>query len=239
MSRVFEESQFNGDISKWDMSKVTDMKEMFWSSKFNGDISKWDVSKVTDMKEMFYNSKFNGDISKWDVSRVIDNDAVKEKVKNQLLGLLDTCTGVYGLIAVNFKDELKNDQAPDPQELTELFELSEYTLGQFIACGVPTKEKGKVIDIQLKNGDFDHLLLKNLNNKKSVKKVINLSIKQCIDQEMDVANKTLAKYGSNPTAEQMLDVSIENGISLSETMHCKRLSEEKPWEYAQEAARRF
>jgi len=36
---------------------------MFLNSKFNGDISDWDVSSVTDMSFMFYNSKFNGDIS--------------------------------------------------------------------------------------------------------------------------------------------------------------------------------
>ena len=30
---------------------------------YNGDISKWDVSNVTNMKQMFYYSSFNGDIS--------------------------------------------------------------------------------------------------------------------------------------------------------------------------------
>merc|ERR1712032_883597 len=43
-------SAFNGDISKWDVSKVTHMVEMFTNAKsFNSDVSKWDVSKVTDM----------------------------------------------------------------------------------------------------------------------------------------------------------------------------------------------
>ena len=47
-------NKFNGDLSKWDLSKVTDMRAMFNSaSSFNGDISKWDVSRVTDMEEMF------------------------------------------------------------------------------------------------------------------------------------------------------------------------------------------
>jgi surface protein len=40
---------------------------MFGNSRFNGDISKWDVSNVTDMSNMFSNSLFNGDISKWNV----------------------------------------------------------------------------------------------------------------------------------------------------------------------------
>merc|ERR1712216_1063377 len=67
-------SNFDGDISKWDVSKVTDMGGMFsGASKFNGDLSKWDVSKVTDMTNMFeLASSFNGDLSKWDVSKVTD-----------------------------------------------------------------------------------------------------------------------------------------------------------------------
>lgn len=63
-------SDFNGDISKWDVSHVTDMNDMFYRSKFNGDISNWDVSKVEDMGSMFCDASFNGDISKWDVSSV-------------------------------------------------------------------------------------------------------------------------------------------------------------------------
>ena len=62
--------KYNGDISKWDVSKVTNMEAMFWQSKFNRDISGWDVSKVTNMHSMFYNSEFNQDISGWDVSNV-------------------------------------------------------------------------------------------------------------------------------------------------------------------------
>lgn len=37
---------FNRDISSWDVSKVTNMVNMFYSSIFNQDISSWDVSKV-------------------------------------------------------------------------------------------------------------------------------------------------------------------------------------------------
>ena len=60
----------NGDISDWDVSNVTLMTAMFYNSKYNGDISDWDVSSVKDMEYMFYNSSFNGDISNWDVSNV-------------------------------------------------------------------------------------------------------------------------------------------------------------------------
>lgn len=70
MSNLFEESDFNGDISKWDVSNVTTMKRMFRMSKFTGDISQWNVSNVTDMEGCFSQSEFKGDISRWNVSKV-------------------------------------------------------------------------------------------------------------------------------------------------------------------------
>ena len=62
-------SNFNGDITKWDVSEVTSMHEMFYGvGAFNQDISNWDVSKVTDMLSMFQDvAAFNQDISNWDV----------------------------------------------------------------------------------------------------------------------------------------------------------------------------
>ena len=49
MSEVFYNSEFNGDISKWDVSNVETMEKMFLFSKFNGNISNWNVSSVTNM----------------------------------------------------------------------------------------------------------------------------------------------------------------------------------------------
>ena len=87
-------SLFNEDISKWDVSRVTDMMSMFkYSKSFNQDISKWNVSRVTTMFQLFFEARsFNQvafdtqpqtdahthrcthtltqDISKWDVSSV-------------------------------------------------------------------------------------------------------------------------------------------------------------------------
>ena len=74
MSSLFYNSEFNGDISLWNVSNVMFMDSMFEGSEFNGDLSKWDVSNVKDMHSMFYNSSFDGDISKWNVRRVKDMD---------------------------------------------------------------------------------------------------------------------------------------------------------------------
>ena len=76
MSYVFAYTSFNGDISKWNVSNVKNMKCMFYNSKFTGknsNISDWDVSKVENMHDMFRRSSFtdeNSDISKWNVSNV-------------------------------------------------------------------------------------------------------------------------------------------------------------------------
>ena len=72
----FECKSFNKDISSWDVSNVKDMNGMFYKCEsFNQDISNWVVSNVTNMGEMFYKCfKFNQDISKWNVSNVNDND---------------------------------------------------------------------------------------------------------------------------------------------------------------------
>jgi surface protein len=72
MRELFKTSKFNGDISEWDTSNVKDMEGMFWYSSFHGDISEWNVSKVIDMSKTFESSKFNGDVSNWNVSEVID-----------------------------------------------------------------------------------------------------------------------------------------------------------------------
>jgi len=72
MSNLFYKSKFKGNISSWDVSNVTDMSNMFSSSDFNGNISQWDTSNVTNMFGMFQYSKFNADITNWDVSKVDD-----------------------------------------------------------------------------------------------------------------------------------------------------------------------
>merc|ERR1712070_1255273 len=55
MSNMFTAaSNFNSDLSKWNVSKVTSMLEMFNdASKFKSDLTKWDVSKVTEHGAMF------------------------------------------------------------------------------------------------------------------------------------------------------------------------------------------
>ena len=59
------------DISKWDVSNVTDMHAMFCGCpEFNADLSKWDVSNVKNMSSMFEGcANFTCDLSNWKVSK--------------------------------------------------------------------------------------------------------------------------------------------------------------------------
>ena len=73
MSHMFCECKsFNQDLSSWNVSSVTDMRGMFARClSFNKGLSNWDVSNVTDMENMFYECEnFNQDISKWNVKNV-------------------------------------------------------------------------------------------------------------------------------------------------------------------------
>merc|ERR1719362_1869178 len=86
-----DDEAFDGDISKWDVSRVINMLDMFYNAKaFNGDISKWDVSSVANMRGMFCQATaFNGDISNWDVSSVTNMDRMffrAESFKQKLCG---------------------------------------------------------------------------------------------------------------------------------------------------------
>ena len=71
------------DLSRWDVSKVTNMYEMFrgmcyFSTEFRlGDLSKWDVSNVTNMHRIFQQTAPNAswylDCRGWNVSKVTDH----------------------------------------------------------------------------------------------------------------------------------------------------------------------
>ena len=73
MKELFKDkTNFNGDISTWDVSNVTTMEGMFeGADKFNKDVSKWDTNKVQNMDKMFKNAtEFKQDLSKWCVTNL-------------------------------------------------------------------------------------------------------------------------------------------------------------------------
>ncbi len=111
---------FNGDITRWNTSNVTDMGGMFSSfpsnSVFNQDIGDWDVSKVTNMNSMFNGvSTFNQDIGDWDVSKVTSMFGMFASASsfNQDIGDWDVSkvTGIKNISYLNlFNGATKFDQ---------------------------------------------------------------------------------------------------------------------------------
>ena len=91
MTFLFCGANFNGNISKWNVSNVEDMSYMFGYSNFNNDISNWNTSKVKNMSYMFFKSKFNGDISNWKINEDCDtlnmfkNCPIREEFKPKIL----------------------------------------------------------------------------------------------------------------------------------------------------------
>ena len=99
----YSASNFNSDISRWDVSNVTSMNKTFYFAQaFNQNIGNWNTSKVTDMSDMFNNAEaFNQDIGSWNTSKVTNmskmfNDA---QAFNQDIGSWNTSnvTNMYNL----------------------------------------------------------------------------------------------------------------------------------------------
>ena len=84
MSKLFININHNFDVTKWDVSNVTNMLAMFYCCyDFNCDLSNWDVSNVTNMAGMFVGCEnFNCDLSYWDVSNVTDMTCMFSGCKN-------------------------------------------------------------------------------------------------------------------------------------------------------------
>ena len=100
MSYLFDgKSNFDQDISSWDVSQVVNMEKMFNNAHtFNQDISKWDVSSVTNMYAMFFNAQiFNQDLSSWNVGAVTNMGAMFNSATlfNQDISSWDVSSVIY------------------------------------------------------------------------------------------------------------------------------------------------
>ena len=74
MFRKCRNMTFAAGIDTPDLTKVTNMSEMFWScERFNQPLNHWNVSNVTDMHGMFHFCRsFNQPLNNWNVSNVTD-----------------------------------------------------------------------------------------------------------------------------------------------------------------------
>ena len=63
--KLIIERGYNANLNDIDTSEITDMSYMFYYSEFNGDISNWDVKKVKTMKDIFNLSPLEKNHPKW------------------------------------------------------------------------------------------------------------------------------------------------------------------------------
>ncbi len=73
MKKMFEMTSslvdHGGNMGNWDVSTIEDMREVFDSSNFNENISTWNVSAVKDFSSMFFrNTSFNQNLDSWNTS---------------------------------------------------------------------------------------------------------------------------------------------------------------------------
>ena len=112
-----------GDISNWDVSKVTNMSRMFAvATNFNQPLDNWDVSKVTDMSRIFEDAtNFNQPLNNWNVSKVTDmirmfRGATKfnQSLNNWDVSKLTDMSWMFRS-AVNFNRDFAPNKNPDPK----------------------------------------------------------------------------------------------------------------------------
>jgi surface protein len=148
MSRLFFNSNFNGNISKWNTSNVISMEAMFSDSDFNGDISNWNVSQVINMDNMFQSSFFNHDISNWDTSKV--------KFMFQMFYNSD------------FNQDLSNWKPYSLENSLAIFESCEMTMPYWSELDNNEKIVMAINNYWLKK-ELDIVLVKNIENNSKIK----------------------------------------------------------------------
>jgi surface protein len=128
MSGLGFNNSFNSDISFWDTSSVTNMREMFLNARdFNQDISGWDTSNVTSTYAMFANTSFNSAIGSWNVSQVEDftnmfynNSDFNQNIGSWNVSSAITLKGMFRL-AGSFNQNISNWNVSNVTSLNETF----------------------------------------------------------------------------------------------------------------------
>lgn len=128
----FEVTEFNQDISNWDVSNGTNFEGMFYyTKKFNQDISGWDVSSGTNFGSMFKDAtSFNQDIGDWNVGKAKVFAKMFENAKsfNKNISNWDVSNGInfesMFYSAKNFNQDISNWNVSKGEDFQYMFSES-------------------------------------------------------------------------------------------------------------------
>lgn len=100
----FQATSFNQDLNNWNVSNVTDMGSMFeYASAFDQPLNNWNVSNVTNMSFMFKGAtSFNQDLSMWDVSNVTNMSGMFYNASAFNQDLSNWCVSNFPTMPTNF-----------------------------------------------------------------------------------------------------------------------------------------
>ena len=126
----FYATNFNDDISNWDVSNLGDMYSMFQlATSFNQPIGNWNMSNVTSLRQMFvFATSFNQPIGNWNVANVNDmSDMFSHAVNfNQPLGNWNVAkvTSMVGMFsnASSFNQPIGNWNVANVTNMARMFE---------------------------------------------------------------------------------------------------------------------
>ena len=152
MSKLFNVSNFNENLSNWDVRNVKKMGGMFYGcTQFNQDLSKWNVSNVKDMNSMFYGcTQFNQDLSNWIVSKVEDMKYMFAECTNFNQDLskwnVSNVKDMYYMFAKcrNFNQDLSNWNVSNVEKMDGMF----YDCRSFIGTGLDKWGGDKVLNVK-------------------------------------------------------------------------------------------
>ena len=125
--------KFNGDISKWNTSNVTNMSFMFAGTKnFNQPLNNWNTSNVKNMRGMFNEAdSFNQPLDNWDVSNVTDMSDMfcYAKSFNQPLNKWNISSNIQDMYSMFFMAESFNQSlnrwiVPSNCDFNDMFSLA-------------------------------------------------------------------------------------------------------------------
>ena len=204
-------SSFNGNISTWITSAVTNMSFMFNNAtSFNGNISTWDTSNVTNMIYMFneataFNQSLTHIGNSWNLENVIDmtamfSGATSFSTNNYDIFLYSQANNSAINSNITITVSSRYIDAPSRTYLTEIKNWNITDLGQVPTIGIASNISG-VTDGFTTSAAAITLTF-----------TTGLSTSNFEESDITVSNGTLSSFVGNGTTYTVIFTPIEQGV---------------------------